>query len=145
MSPTDTIAAAIAEFCRESGVPHFSFNDDGLACLKMADGREVFLIYLAEDARLFAAAELRKLPLDPTVRGVVAELALGLNFLQQGTGPAALSLKADGLFCQYEYAVDALNGEALGLGMALVLEKGKIINEAIRETVRSVMEVAVDV
>jgi hypothetical protein len=100
---------------------------------------------VADDDRLFAAIELRKLPDDPELCGILLQVVLGMNFLQQATGPTTLALKGRGLFYQYELAVETLDAEALGLGMALVLEMGKHIGAALSEAVRTLGQELADV
>lgn len=145
MSSSATINEAIRAFCAKNAVLPFALNDEGLACLQMQDGRQVFLVYLADDDRLFAATELRKLPDDPELCLVLLQIVVGMNFLQQATGPTTLALKGRGLFCQYEVAVETVDAEAIGLGMAVVLEQGKLIGAALGEAVRAYTERFADV
>jgi hypothetical protein len=145
MSSRAIINRAIASFCENNAIASFQLDDDGLACLRMADGRQVFLVHAAEDDRFFAMTELRKLPDDPELGLAFLQIAMGLNFLQQGTGPATLALKGRGLFCQCEVAIETMDANSLGLGMAVVVEQGKLIGAALAQMVRAHAESLADV
>lgn len=144
MSQRSHVDHALQEFCARNGVPAFALGADGVACLELADGRQVFIILDDEQGRLFACAELRKLPGDPSLRLALLETVMAMNFLQRGTGPATLALKNRGLFCQLELPADGLAVDDLEQGMALALEQAGAIGTALAAAVRQLSAALAD-
>lgn len=141
MSQRARVDAAFAAFCARHAAPAMPLNEEGGLCLRLGNGREVFLLLDSDEERLFACIELCKVPDDPNLRLALLETILQLNFLQQTTGPAVLALRNRGIFCQMELPAAELDVDLLEAGLATAYAQSEAVGEAI-ELARNLLTAA---